>query len=163
MSSFLQQELGVAMSGVKWDIGNFKLWQSVDPNIILFTPRQPSLAINPANGRYQVAVSQYRQQRDDTYKITGGSSIFTITSAIQYDRQQFEQLKQQWMSEMQAIGPQPPRNPRFIPLNVQKGEAEVLINPESGTPHQAHNNKDVGTPGGTVSFLVQLTEIGAQE
>jgi hypothetical protein len=84
VSTFLQQELGVAMSGVKWDIGNFKLWQSQDPNVVLFVPRQPSLAIG-SDGRYQVAVTQFRQQKDATYKITGGSGMFTITSAVQYN------------------------------------------------------------------------------
>jgi hypothetical protein len=163
MSRFLQEELGVAMSGVKWDIDGFKLWQSTDPNIILFTPRQPTLAINPANGRYQVAVSQFRQQTEGTYKVTHGSAIFTITSAIQYDAREFARLKEQWLAEMGAVGPEPPRNPRFIPLNVQKGKAQVLINPLSGTPNEAHNEADVGTPGGTNSFLVELTELGAQE
>lgn len=163
MSTFLKEEMGVAMSGVKWDIGNYKLWQSTSPDVILFTPRQPTLAINPVNGRYQAAVSQFRQQQEGTYKITGGSAIFTITSAIQYDQSEFERLKQQWLSEMSAIGPPPPRNPRFIPLNVQKGDAQMLINPLSGTPNVAHNERDVGTPGGTNSFLVELTELGAQE
>lgn len=65
---------------------------------------------------------------------------------------------------MNAQGPAPrARTPRFIPLNVQKGTAEVLINPVSGTPNQAHNDANIGTPGGTTSFLVELTELGAQE
>ena len=53
-------------------------------DIILFTPKQPNLATGD-NGRYQMALSQFRQQTDGTYKITGGSAIFTITSAIQHD------------------------------------------------------------------------------
>lgn len=162
MGSFLQQELGVAMSGVKWDIGNYKLWQSTEPEIILFTAKQPALA-KGQNGRYQMAVSQFRQQEDETYKITGGSAVFTITSAVQHDSAGFEALKEQWRSEMAGIGPRPPRNPRFIPLNTQKGTAQVLINPMSGTPDQAHNDVNIGTPGGTNSFLVELTSLGAQE
>ena len=163
MSTFLQDELGVAMSGVMWDVNRYKLWQSTRPDIVLFSPKQPVLARSLDTGRYQVAVSQFRQQKDDTYKITGGSAIFTITSAIQQDAAAFEELKQQWLAQMSAVGPAPPRNPKFIPLNVQKGEATVLINPESGTPDPAHNAKDVGTPGGTNSFLIKLTELGAQE
>ena len=161
-NSFLQEELGVAMSGVKWDIGNYKLWQSTRPNIILFTPRQPTLAINPVTGRYQFAMAQYRQQTEDTYKITGGSAVFAITTSLQHDAANFERLKEQWLSEMGAVGPEPPRNPRFIPLNVQKGEARVLIDEATGTADQEHNDQDVGTPGGTLSFLVNLTELGAQ-
>ncbi len=164
MSNFLKKELGVAMSGVKWDIGNFKLWQSTDPNIILFTPKQPVLAKN-ANGRYQFGVTQFRQQVDDTYKITGGSGIFTITSAIQFTPEEFDTLTKQWKTEMLAsqYRDKVPANPRFIPLNVRKGTAEVLINPVSGTPDEAHNNVEIGTPGGANSFLINLTELGAQE
>jgi hypothetical protein len=162
MSSFLQEELGVAMSGVKWDVAGYKLWQSTRPDVILFTPKQPVLA-KAANGRYQVGISQFRQQVEGTYKITGGSAIFTITSAIQHDARAFDEVRRQWVTEMSGIGPRPPGNPRFIPLNVQKGRAEVLINPVSGTPNQAHNNKDIGTPGGANSFLVELSELGAQE
>ena len=149
MSTFLQDQLGVAMSGVMWDVNRYKLWQSTHPDIVLFSPKQPVLARSLDTGRYQVAVSQFRQQKDDTYKITGGSAIFTITSAIQQDASAFEELKQQWLAQMSAVGPAPPRNPKFIPLNVQKGEATVLINPESGTPDPAPPNApaDRGTPG----------------
>lgn len=159
MSTFLTEEFGVAMSGVKWDSGNFKLYQSTDPNVVLYVTRQPQIAKND-KGRYQIAVSEYRQQTEGTYKITGGSAIFTITSAPQFDKKQFADLQEQWRAEMGGNGP---RNPRFIPLNTQKGKAEVLINELSGVPHQAHNDKDIGTPGGTNSFLLKLTELGAQE
>ncbi|QYH36335.1 hypothetical protein [Salinibacterium sp. M195] len=162
MGTFLQKELGVAMSGVKWDVGNYKLWQSTEPDVILFTAKQPSLA-KGQNGRYQMAASQFRQQEDETYKITGGSAVFTITSAVQHDAAGFAALKEQWLSEMAGVGPRPPRNPRFIPLNTQKGTAQVLINPLSGTPDAAHNDVNIGTPGGTNSFLMQLTPLGAQE
>ena len=161
-NTFLREEIGVAMSGVKWDVASYKLWQSTRPDIILFTPKQPVLA-KGSNGRYQCAISQFRQQDGGTYRITGGSSIFTVTSAIQHDTRAFEELKQQWMAEMNAQGPAPMRNPRFIPLNTQKAEAQVLINEASGTPDAAHNDKNIGTPGGTNSFLVNLTSLGAQE
>lgn len=52
MSTFLKSELGVAMSGAKWHSGQFTLWQSTQPDIILFTPTQPVLAKNK-KGRYQ--------------------------------------------------------------------------------------------------------------
>ena len=163
MSTFLREEIGVAMSGVKWDIGPFKLWQSTNDNIILFTPKQPQLALS-SNGRYQCGISQFRQQVGGTYKITGGSAIFTITSAVQLNAKAFEELKEHWLREMNAIGPAPrTRNPKFVPLNVQKGTARVLINPVSGEQNEAHNDVNIGTPGGTNSFLVHLTELGAQE
>ncbi len=166
MSTFLREEVGVAMSGVKWDHHQFKLWQSTRDNIILFTPKQPRLAMG-ANGRYQFGLSQFRQQVDGTYKITGGSSLFTITSAIQYDEREIDDLKEAWLNTMYASDHPPQVRDRnqikFVPLNVQKGRAQVLINPVSGTPNQAHTDANIGTPGGTNSFLVELTELGAQE
>ncbi|MFT3770926.1 MAG: hypothetical protein QM820_36365 [Minicystis sp.] len=162
MSTFLQTEFGVAMSGVDWDIGNFKLYQSTDPSVILFITKQPHIAKND-KGRYQVAVSTYRQQVEGTYKITGGSAVFTITSALQLDAQQLAEQQEIWRAQMKGMGRPMPDNPRFIALNTQKGRAEVLINEVSGVPHQAHNDKDIGTPGGTNSFMIKLTELGAQE
>lgn len=164
MSDFLKKELGIAMSGVKWDVAGFKIWQSTDPNILLFQTAQPHLA-KGANGRYQFAVSQYKQQVDDTFKVTGGSSLFTITSAIQYTAEKFAAVKEQWLEEMRSgeNADLVPKSPRFIPLNIRNGMANVLIDPQAGTPDPAHNEKDIGTPGGTNSFLVKLTELGAQE
>lgn len=163
-SSFLTEELGVAQNAVKWDLKNWKIWGATRPDVLLFTPRQPVLAKDLETGRYQAAVTQYREQKPDgTYGTTGGSALFTITSAIQFDAQEFAELKQQWMDEMAMVGPEPPKNARFVPLSMEKGEAQVLINPRSGVPNQANNDKDIGTPGGMNSFLVELTSLGAQE
>jgi hypothetical protein len=166
MSSFLRAALGVAMSGVSWDAGRFTLWQSVRDDIILFTPKQPALA-KAANGRYQCGVNVRYQQAPadggaDTYKITGGSAIFTITSAVQTEDRAFEELQEQWRAAVVGSGLALTRNPRFVPLNVRKGEARVLIAEADGRPDVAHNNADAGTPGGTSSFLIRLTEAGAQ-
>lgn len=164
MSTFLQEELGVAMSGTKWEVANYTLWQSTRPDIVLFAPKQPRLAKSSTNGRYQMGMSVHRAQKaDGSVGIKGGSAIFTITSAIQHDPRAFEELTNQWKQEMAAMGPAAPQGVRFIPLSTQKGEAVVLIDPSSGTPDPEHNNKDVGTPGGYSSFLVRLTEQGAQE
>lgn len=159
MSTFLSETLGVADSGVFWDVGNIKLWQSTQRNVVLFTTKQPELVKGP-NGRYELAVSSYSQQQPDrSYKITGGSAIFTITSALQYDPKALQDAQDSWRAAMGADG----GRVKFVPLNTRKAEATVLVNPLSGTPDQAHNDKDIGTPGGTNSFLVELTELGAQE
>lgn len=159
MSTFLSETLGVADSGVMWDVGNFKLFQSTRPNIVLFITKRPQII--QTDGRYAMAVSVFREQQGDgSIKITGGSSMFSITSAIQFDPKAFNDAKASWVA---AMGSSAPRNVQFVPLNVQKGEATVLINPQSGVPDKAHNDKDVGTPGGTLSFLCELTALGAQE
>jgi hypothetical protein len=160
MSSFLSETLGVASSGVSWDVGDFKIWQSTRPDVALFIKKRPELIIN-SDGRYAVAVTTLSQQQPDrSIKIIGGSAAFSITSAVQWNPQQFQQAQDSWRA---AMGLASNRPIKFVPLNVQKGQAQVLINPTSGKPNQAHNDKDVGTPGGTLSFLVELTELGAQE
>lgn len=162
MANYLNPEHGVAVSAVKWDIGGFKLWQSAQPDVILFTPKQPGLA-KGADGRYQAAVTQFRAQREGTYKIIGGSAVFTITTAIQFSASEFEQLKEQWRAEIMGSGLAQANNPRFIPLNTRKGVALVQIPAISGVAKPEHNNLNLGTPGGTMSFLVDLTPEGAQE
>lgn len=159
MSTFLQETLGVADSGVMWDVGNFKLWQSTRPNIILFITKQPELVKNE-RGVSQMAVSTYTQQQPDrSMKITGGSAAFTLTSAIQWDARTFKDVQDSWRA---AIGPNAPRDVKFVPLNIQKGKVQLDLSPASGTAKRA-TETDVGTPGGTVSFFVNLTELGAQE
>jgi hypothetical protein len=43
MSTLLQDEFGIFMSGIMWDGKQFKLWQSTRPNIICFSFKQPVL------------------------------------------------------------------------------------------------------------------------
>jgi hypothetical protein len=165
MASFLSETLGVAESGVAWDVGNFKLFQSTRPDVALYITKQPELIRNPpppaGDGRYSIAVSSYTQQQPDgSIKITGGSAIFGITSAIQFDPKSLQAAQDSWRA---AAPPTTVPGIRFVPLNVQKGVATVLIDPLTGKPDEAHNDKDVGTPGGTLSFLVELNELGAQQ
>lgn len=154
-AGLLREELGVAISGVKADVAGFKLCQSTEPNVFLFTRDQPVLA-RGADGRYQVAVSTYRTQVPDRGSvITGGSAVFTVTAAEQYDPDRFTELMQAFQTGVVAKGA-PDRASKFIPLNTRKGLAEVLVNPLAGTHQESFNGKDVGTPGGNMSFLVDL-------
>jgi hypothetical protein len=162
MTGLLNSQLGVALSGVKADVAGFKLWQSTDDDVFLFTRSQPALARGD-NGRYQVAVTTHRQQVPDRgMAITGGSAIFTVTSAVQYDAAKFAEMTQAFQTGVVGRGA-PDRPYKFVALNTRKGKAEVLIDPASGKQQQSFNGQDVGTPGGAMSFLVDLTELGAQE
>jgi hypothetical protein len=166
--AFLAQELGVAMSGAKGDVDGFKLWQALDPDVVLYTTKQPTIA-RGENGRYQVAVTQYRQQVQDTvggvsgstYKITGGSAVFTLTSAPQVSAEKFTQLTETWRAQLPALDARFPKNPKFVALNTKAGRARVLIDAISGAQND-NTPQDIGTPGGTASFLVDLTPAGAQ-
>ncbi len=160
MGSFLRESLAVADSGPCWEVGDYILFQSMQPGIALFIAKHPRL-VKTANGRFAAAISSYTQQQSGgNLKVTGGSATFAITSAAQFDVRQMQAAMDSWRA---AAPPGVRKDVTFMPLNVQKGEATVLINPQSGTPDQSHNDKDVGTPGGTMSFLVELTELGAQE
>jgi hypothetical protein len=69
MAGILEERYGVAISGVAYDSGNFKLWEAQSPGVILYSPRQPTLAKSVTSGRYEAACVQYRVQKDNTYKI----------------------------------------------------------------------------------------------
>ncbi|OBG21470.1 hypothetical protein A5768_02515 [Mycolicibacterium fortuitum] len=153
----LEERYGVAISGTYWDAGLFKLWASANPNVVLFSPKQPVLAKSSTTGRYEAACSQYRQQIDDTYKITGGAATFTITTALQLEDGQLQTLKDQWR-QMVAGQPGVSRNPVFVPLNTRKGTTELAIPTTAGTPSDLTKKAtDAGTPGGTISYMVDLT------
>jgi hypothetical protein len=163
MPSSLREELGVTTSGTYWEIGDFQLWPSTQPEVIFFLARKPMLARNAADGRYQAALSVFHQRVEGANKIIGGSAMFTITTAVQHEAQSFERLKEQWRAAIFDAGYSGSRNPGFIPLPIRKVEARVLIDPQSGQARAAGDAPDTGTPGGTTSFLVDLTELGARE
>lgn len=159
MSTFLQETLGVSDSGVMWDVGNFKLFQSTRPDIVLFMAKQPEL-VRDNRGKPQIAVSSYIQQQEDrSVKITGGAASFTISSAIQYEAKALKDVQDSWRA---AMGLAPTANVRFVPLNVQKGLVRLNINDAAGKVHEGLTGTSAGTPGGSVAFLVDLTELGAQ-
>lgn len=155
MSSLLREGLGVSLAGGTWDVEGYRLWQSTDPGTILFSPERARLATNQ-DGRYQASLSVLREELPDgKIKVTSGTLNFAITTGIQSSPEDFDKLKDAFR---QATGN---ANAKFVPLNVRKGRAQVLIDPKLGTPHQAHNDQDIGTPGGMLSFQLALSEHGA--
>jgi hypothetical protein len=163
MAGVIEERYGVSVSGAAWDSGNFKLWASQSPGVILFSPRQPMLARNLTTGRYEAACSQYRAQAEGTYKIVGGASSFTVTTGLQYDEQQIQALKEQWRTTL-GSDPTAPKDPTFVPLNTRKGTTQLAIPTVSGAPSKlTQDANDAGTPGGTLTYMCDLTAIGAQE
>jgi hypothetical protein len=166
MADFLQEQLGVATGGVKWDSGNFKLWQSTNPNIILFCPKQAVLS-KGTDKRYQSMVTVDNQQVGSTGgtggedKITGGAAVIAFTTAIDFTKEELERLQEQWRAEYLSKGGTT-QNPRFVAMSLQKGVARPAIPEDYGSIDVRHNQKDIGTAGGTVSYLMDLTELGAQ-
>jgi hypothetical protein len=131
--------------------------------VILFSPKQPMLAKSLTTGRYEAACSQYRVMADNTYKITGGGAVFTVTTAVQFDQGQLETLKDQWR-QLIAGSPDAPQDPVFVPLSTRKGTTQIAIPTTAGAPSPlTQQANDAGSPGGTISYMVDLTAAGAFE
>ena len=166
MADFLQETFGVATAGVKWDNGQYKFWQSTDPNVVLFCPSAATLA-KDSNGRYQALVSVRNGQvgstggTGGTDKITGGSAVVTFTTAIQFNQQEFERIQEQWRAEYVGKGGTS-KNPRFVALALQKGIARPSIPAEDGAIDPKHDVANIGSAGGSTTYLINLTEVGAQ-
>lgn len=157
----MNEGLGVATSGVSWDVGDFKLFQSSKDDTVLYTKKQPTLS-KDSDGKYHFSLFIYREQTEDTYKITGGSVIFTLTSAIQYSPEELNKVKDSWRTAIVNSGNAQHENPIFRPLRMESATAQLVFAESIGTPHTAHNDINVGIQGGTNTFLINLTELGAQ-
>ncbi|MEB3278046.1 MAG: hypothetical protein VKK42_03875 [Lyngbya sp.] len=163
MSDFLQSTFGVATGGVKWSSGQFLLWQSTDPNVILFSPRQAVLA-KDSNGRYLAGVTTYNQQIGGVggeEKITGGAANVAFTTAIDFDPQEFERLQEQWRAEYYGKGGTS-KNPKFVALPLHKGKQWLVMPPDQGNFLEDQNQREIGTAGGQISIGINLSELGAQ-
>ena len=163
MVSSLSSQYCVALSGQKWDVGNFTLWQSTDDDVILFSPKQATLARDLNKGRYQTAVSQFRVQKDGAYKTVGGAALFTISTGIEFDADVYKQIVDQWREEVQKSGKSKSTQPRFMPLVTRKGTMDLLIPEIMGTASQSTiANREFGVIGSKVAVLANLTSEGAQ-
>jgi hypothetical protein len=163
MASSLSSQYCVALSGQKWDVGNFTLWQSTDDDVILFSPKQATLARDLNKGRYQTAVSQFRVQKDGAYKTVGGAALFTISTGIDFDADAYKQIVDQWREEVLKSGKSKSQAPRFMPLVTRKGTMDLLIPEIMGTASQSTiANREFGVVGSKVALLANLTAEGAQ-
>jgi hypothetical protein len=163
MGGVLEERYGVSMSGVSWDAGNFKLWGAQSPGVILFSVKQPMIARSLTTQRYEAAVTQYRAQKDGTNKIIGGGAAFTLTTAPEFTEAELETLKEQWRQTL-AGQTDAPADPVFVPLNTRKGTTEFAIPEIAGKPSAlTAKANDAGTPGGTLTYMAELTDVGAQE
>jgi len=163
MVSSLSSQYCVALSGQKWDVGNVTLWQSTDDDVILFSPKQATLARDLNKGRYQTAVSQFRVQKDGTYKTVGGAALFTISTGIEFDADTYKQIVDQWRGEVQKSGKSKSTQPRFMPLITRNGTMDLLIPEIMGTASQSTiANREFGVVGSKVALLANLTSEGSQ-
>jgi len=159
MSTFLTEMVPVSLSGALGEVGNFRLWKCDQPNTVLFVAKQPVLQLD-RNGKPGVAVTTYTaQQPDHSVKIIGGAATIGLNTAPQLDAAAIDQAK----ALVAQLGVGDPNRLRFLPLTTQKGKALLNLPPAAGASDKGHNDRDVGTPGGSLSFLANLSETGALE
>jgi hypothetical protein len=166
--AFLEQTLGVNEAGVTGSVANYTFFGATDPAVALYVAKQPVLA-QGVDGRYQVAVSVHRQQVKDTvgetsgdaYKTTGGTLALTVAPQPQLSAEAIAQASEVWRAQLPAQDPRFPANPRFVPLNVQKGRARLLLGEGIGKVDVDNNDRDVGGASGNIAFLADLTPLGA--
>jgi hypothetical protein len=159
MGTFLTESVPVSLSGSMGPVGNYNLFNCDQPNLVLYVARQPRLQFDD-RGKPGVAVTAYStQDTDGSYKITSGAATIGINTAPLMDAATIEQAKALAAAQLGAD----PNQIKFHPLTTQKGKARLNLPAVAGAADQAHNDRDVGTPGGSLSFLANLTELGALE
>ncbi|MFE4823855.1 hypothetical protein ACFRFU_47380 [Streptomyces sp. NPDC056704] len=159
MGTFLTESVPVSLSGALGSVGSYNLFNCDQPNVVLYVARQPRLMLDE-RGKPGVAVTTYTtQQTDGSLKITGGSATIGINTTPEMDAATIDQAK----ALVARQGTADPNQVRFLPLTTQKGKALLNLPTMSGAADKAHNERDVGTPGGSLSFLANLTEVGALE
>ncbi|MBD2337014.1 hypothetical protein H6G64_08405 [Calothrix sp. FACHB-156] len=160
MSSTLQSEIGVSPSGLKWDIDNFRLWESTQADVILYIPLQPKLAINLENQRYQVGVSIFHQWQASQDNITGGHVNFTLTTKTELSPQAWEELQAKWLKEITKQGYSASLKPKFLPLHIRQLTAQILLDPQIGQVKQPGENNTTPDNSETCFLWLDLTAKG---
>jgi hypothetical protein len=159
MGTFLTEMVPVSLAGSLGNIGRFKLFACEQPDIVLYVAKQPVLTLD-SNGRPGVAITTYTaQQPDHSVKIISGAATIGVNTAPQIDQASIDEAK----ALLASMGVASVNRMRFLPLTTQKGKAILSLPTVAGEQDQKHNDRDVGTPGALLSFLANLTEIGALE
>jgi hypothetical protein len=159
MGTFLTESVPVSLSGALGTAGNYNLFNCDQPNVVLYVARQPRVMLDE-RGKPGVAVTTYTtQQPDGSVKISGGAATIAVNTSPQMDAATIDQAK----ALVAQQGVADPNLVKFHPLTTQKGKALLHLPTIAGAPDLAHNERDVGTPGGSLSFLANLTEVGALE
>jgi len=159
MGTFLTESVPVSLSGSLGDAGKFRMYACDQPNVILYVAKQPTLMLD-REGKPGVAVTTYTtQQPDGSVKIVSGAATIGVNTAPALDQGSIDEAK----ARVAQLGLGDPDKLRFLPLTTQKGKALLNLPTAAGESDKKHNERDVGTPGGSLSFLANLSEIGALE
>lgn len=162
MTFSLQEELGVAPSGLRWVTDDFLFWESSAPEVVLFVPRRPLLAFTPEHKRYQAALTLFRQRQGGNDTLVGGTALLTVTTTVAYTPQLLEQLAMQWDMLMQAAGNTGRPVPKFVPLPRRNSAYQFVMDPALGQVSPGSARVDPVAAAETTSLMIDLTAEGAQ-
>lgn len=143
--------VGVSPNSAVWQIDGTTLFESTDPNEILFASWRPRLVLGDA-GRYQLAISLFPAA--DGINLASGSALVTVTCAIHEP----ERRTREWREALAARGLLRAREVRFALLPQREERIALWLDPSLGV---ARPEADVGELAGKHSFLLALTASGA--
>jgi len=159
--SSLQEQTGVAITGASWDAGDYRLWQGVDSDVILYMSRKLALATSDETGAPRATISRFLRWQDGAYQVTGGSASLTITCAPGLDSRALQLLKGDWLRVLLNSGYAGNPNPKFLPLPIRNGKLSLAMDKAIGRDLAAAGDSRTGAPGDTLTVAVDLTAAGA--
>lgn len=150
----------VSSSGECWEVEDVRLYRSTDPNVLLFAPTRVALERNGRNGRWQAALTQFRQWSEGVWHYVSGSALMVVSSAVVPASGFTHLFTERWRSLLFEQGYSGNLNPVFMPLPRRRQRVQLLLDSDAGSGRRI----GAGTLfGDAASLAVELTGVGAQE
>jgi hypothetical protein len=173
-----REQPAVAPSGEVWEVGDVRLYRSTDENVLLFAPTRLALG-RTGGGRYQAALTLFRQLQAGEWRTVAGSALLALSAAARpgqvgqagrearhgFNGQSFIEaggpgFAEQWREALARQGYAGKPHPVFLPLPRRRQRLELLIEREAGGGHLLGGG---GMEGDAASLVVELTGRGADE
>jgi hypothetical protein len=163
MSSLLNEQLAVSVSGEYWDVEGGRLWKSTDASIVLYSMTRPRLTLNQQNGRVQASLTVFRKWKDGVYATMGGTALLTIGMDVDEQQPGFGENLQQWRRVLLNRGYTGSSDPKFLPLPIRNRRMQVVMDPASGrvSPNSRLDDAELGV--GSAAVLLELTDTSAAQ
>jgi hypothetical protein len=158
MPSLLHEEIGISASGDHWEVGGFKLWQSTQADVVLYSLQQPAIALDSQSNQLQTGLTVVREWRAGIDQVVNGTLSFVVSLVPQLSLTALEQLKQQWREQLSDRGVEDAQLVKFLPLPRRSIHAQIDLDASVGKV-TAPAESSVGD---TCMFLVKLTKQGAE-
>lgn len=158
MPSLLHEEIGISTAGDHWEIGSFKLWQSTQADVVLYSLQQPAIALDLQTNQLQAGLTVVREWQAGIDRVVSGTLSFVVSLVPQLSLIAFEQLKQQWREQLSDRGVQNAQSVKFLPLPRRNIQAQIDLDSSVGKVTAPAES----SAGETCTFLIELTKQGAE-